>query len=129
MSGSEEELFSIKSMIVEKDMKTPGRYWIWLKIHSRIKTVTRIDASLIEDSLNNRKGKAAKGKTSIFMGHHGIKVGNNDLPPLPLDFHKDALGRNLVVNFEVRSVRHPHAFYKTFAIVGPGVDVRGQLEK
>lgn len=129
MGESGKNLFVIKSMHVESDAKEPGRYWIWLKIHSQIKTVARIDASLVEDPSKNFKKEDGKGKTSIFMGHHGLKVGKNDLPPLPLDFHKDALERNLVVNFEVRSVRHPYAFYTTFGIVGPGVDIKGQLEE
>jgi len=129
VDDSEESLFVIRSMLVERDMKKPGRYWIWLDIHSQIKTVARIEASLVEDPSDFGKNKRARKKKSIFMGHHGLKVGRNILPPLPLDFHKNDVERNLVVNFEVRSIHRRHVFYTMYGIVGPGVDVKRQLEE
>jgi len=121
---NESELASIKSIQIEPDRTDPARYWIWMVIDSKVRTVASLEACMVEGICAypepNHKNDPSK-KRCLFMGRHGLKIGENELPALPLGFDKEIAGRNVVVRFALKSKRHPDIAHRKFQIVGPGL--------
>ncbi len=116
------EHIAIRSLFVEPDRKNPGKYWIWLKIHSPVQTIARIEARVDEPDIDSNKPAkdSAVKKKCYFMGHHGLKVGENELPPLPLCLGKETAGRDVTVNFGVKSQRNPALFHYMSEVIKTG---------
>jgi len=66
-------------------------------------------------------GIRTRRERSHFMGRHKLEIGENELPALPLTFNKEMARRNVVVQFGMKSQRHPGVFHRKFHIVGPGL--------
>ena len=111
------ELVAIKYLEVEADRKTPGKYWIWMKIHSSLRTIARIEARIAGDEGSDFDLFDRVKERVVFMGHHGLKVGENVLPPLPLYIDQKTVGRDVNVHFGVKSKRHPMAVNYRFEIL------------
>ena len=123
------ELVSIKSLLVEPDRKNPTKYWIWMKILSKVRTVVRLNACIVDGIVaypDNSGEIGLDGRRCLFMGRHNLQIGENELPALPLAFHKEIGRRNVVVRFGVKSRRNPKIFHRKFQIVGPGLFVAQQ---
>ncbi len=120
LSSVKKQLLEIKSLIVEKDSKKSGKYWIWLNIHSGVRTVVRINARTIDDDDSDIFAEFDKIKErSMFMGHHFLIVGENKLPPLPVFLDEKTAGEATLVHFDVKSRSHPAAFNTCCEAIGP----------
>ena len=129
---SESELVSIKSLQVEPDRTDPARYWIWMKIDSKVRTVASLEACVVEGICaypELKQENAISRKRCLFMGRHGLEIGENELPALPLSFDREIAGRNVVVRFALKSKRDPDIAHRKFQIVGPGLFTISDVKK
>ncbi|GEM_PF-7039326 len=109
---------AIRSLFVEPDKKSAGKYWVWLKIHSGVRTIARIEAFVLDDDDHDLEEVRAERKCH-FMGHHTLKIGNNELPPLPLCLSEEAADKDVMIHLGVKSQRNPAVFHYKSHVINP----------